>query len=81
MSVATVTPLRPVTTAPEWLSPADVAARVPGITVENLAELRKSGRGPRYRKPTGERGKVIIYSAADVDAWVEAGLIPTRDQR
>lgn len=82
MSVATVTPLRPsVATAAEWLAPADVAARVPGLTVENLAELRKTGKGPAYFKPTGERGKVIVYAAADVDEWVRAGRHSTREQR
>lgn len=79
--MSNVTPLkRRQEREPTYLSPAGVAARVPGLTVEHLAELRKNGRGPRYRKPTGERGKVIIYTVADVDAWVEAGLITTRDQ-
>lgn len=82
MSVAPVTPLRPATASPaEWLSPVDVAARVPGLTVENLAELRKTGKGPAYFKPTGDRGKVIVYAAADVDEWVRAGRHSTREQR
>jgi hypothetical protein len=81
-AVAPVTPIRPATAdEPVWLSPADVAARVPGLTVENLAELRKTGKGPAYFKPTGERGKVIIYSAADVDAWVRAARHTTREQK
>lgn len=81
MSVATVTPLRPTTASTaEWLSPVDVAARVPGLTVENLAELRKTGKGPAYFKPTGERGKVILYASADVDAWIRSARHSTREQ-
>lgn len=81
MSVATVTPLRPAgAAATEWLAPADVAARVPGLTVENLAELRKTGKGPAYFKPTGDRGKVIVYAAADVDAWIRSARHSTREQ-
>jgi len=53
---------------------------VPGLTVENLAELRRTGKGPAYFKPTGKRGKVIIYSAADVDAWVRSARHSTREQ-
>lgn len=63
-----------------WLAPADVAARVPGLTVENLAELRKNGRGPAYYKPTGARGKVILYSAREVEEWIMRGRVGTREQ-
>lgn len=81
-AAAMVTPIRPDIADSEvvWLGPAGVAARVPGLTVENLAELRRTGKGPAYFKPTGERGKVIIYSAADVDAWVRSARHSTREQ-
>ncbi|MDQ0645601.1 hypothetical protein [Microbacterium murale] len=51
-----------------YLSPEQVCDLVPGLTIANLQELRKKGSGPRYRKPTGEFGKVIIYAEADVRA-------------
>lgn len=65
---------------PVWLSPAQVAERIPGLTVANLQELRKKGTGPAYFKPTGPTGKVIVYSEADVDAWVTKSRIGTREQ-
>lgn len=81
MSAAPVTPLRRAeATTPRYLSPEQVCEIVPGITVANLQELRKSGRGPRYRKPTGEHGKVIVYAEADVYAWVERSIVATREQ-
>jgi hypothetical protein len=63
-----------------YLSPQEVCDLVPGLTVANLKDLRASGRGPRYRKPTGARGKVTVYAEADVRAWVEASIVGTRDQ-
>ncbi|PRI10953.1 hypothetical protein B4915_08700 [Leucobacter massiliensis] len=61
---------------PVWLSPDKVCERVPGLTVRNLEELRAKGRGPRYHKPTP---KTVIYEQGDVDAWVEASAVSTRD--
>lgn len=79
MSAAKVTPIRP-TVENRYLSPAQVCDLVPGMTVENLKELRKTGRGPAYFKPTGETyGKVVVYAEADVRLWVEAGrIVPGR---
>ena len=77
-----VTPMLPRIAAPtpRYLSPEQVCELVPGMTVANLKELRASGKGPRYSKPTGERGHVTIYREADVVAWVEAAVVTTRDQ-
>jgi hypothetical protein len=61
---------------PVWLSPAQVCERVPGLTERNLEELRSKGRGPKYHKPTL---KTVIYEQGDVDAWVEASAVSTRD--
>lgn len=52
-----------------YLSPSDVCALVPGMTVGNLAQLRFTGKGPKYRKPTG---RTIIYTESDVREWIEA---------
>lgn len=60
-----------------YLSPADVCELVPGLTVVNLGELRKKGRGPRYSKPTL---KLVVYREADVIDWLDASLVYTRDQ-
>jgi hypothetical protein len=63
-----------------YLSPEPVCELVPGMTVANLKDLRASGKGPRYRKPTGRHGKVTVYAEADVRAWVEDSVVSTRDQ-
>ncbi|WP_425837050.1 helix-turn-helix transcriptional regulator [Microbacterium sp. PA5] len=75
-ATARVTPIRPKA-EPIWLAPAEVAARVPGITVVNLQELRKKGQGPAYFKPTP---KTVVYALTDVDEWVSRSRIATKDQ-
>jgi molybdenum cofactor biosynthesis enzyme MoaA len=51
-----------------YLSPEQVEALVPGMTKGKLAQLRFTGKGPRYRKPTP---KTVLYVAADIYEWVE----------
>jgi hypothetical protein len=63
-----------------YLSPEQVCEIVPGLTVANLQELRKSGRGPAYYKPTGAAGKVIVYAEAEVREWVQSSRTSTREQ-
>lgn len=77
-----VTPIkRPAaTTTPRYLSPEQVCDLVPGMTVANLKDLRASGKGPRYSKPTGDRGHITLYREDDVVAWVEAAFTGTREQ-
>ena len=80
-AVARVTPIRPASDAAgAYLSPEQVCELVPGMTVENLKELRRAGKGPRYSKPTGPRGHITIYRRSDVIAWVEAAFTTTREQ-
>lgn len=71
---------RPILETPRYLSPEQVCELVPGMTVANLKDLRASGKGPRYSKPTGERGHITVYREADVVAWVEAAVVTTREQ-
>ncbi len=78
-ALAAVTPLRPATEG-VYLSPEQVCEFVPGMTVDHLKQLRKTGKGPRYSKPTGERGHLTIYRRSDVVAWVEAAFRSTREQ-
>lgn len=63
---------------PEWLSPAQVCSLLPGMTEEILSERRKKRLDPPYFKPTGGRGKVILYDRAEVVAWVMASRVATR---
>jgi hypothetical protein len=72
---------RPASTVtPRYLSPEQVCEVVPGMTVANLKDLRASGKGPRYSKPTGDRGHITLYREDDVVAWVEAAFVSTREQ-
>jgi hypothetical protein len=51
-----------------YLSPEQVEALVPGMTKGKLAQLRFTGKGPRYRKPTP---KTVLYTEAEVIQWIE----------
>lgn len=52
-----------------YLAPEQVCEIVPGMTKANLAQLRFTGKGPRYRKPTP---KTVIYLESEIRQWVEA---------
>ena len=52
-----------------YLSPEQVCELAPGLTKNNLAQLRFTGKGPRYRKPTP---KTVIYLESEVVAWIES---------
>ena len=53
-----------------YMTPEQVCEELlPGMTVDLLAQLRYTGRGPEYRAPTPRK---IYYREADVLAWVEA---------
>lgn len=58
-----------MTTEVQYLSPKEVADRIPGMTVGNLAQLRFRGDGPRYMKPSA---KVVVYDWRDCIAWLES---------
>lgn len=64
--------------ANNYLSPEQVCELLPGVTIDILTNLRKRRTGPRYFKPTGERGKVVLYLESDVRAWVERSAVETR---
>lgn len=53
----------------KYLSPEQVCDLIPGMTKGALAQLRYTGGGPQYRKPTP---KTVIYRESDVLAWIEA---------
>lgn len=61
----------------QYLTPAEVSSLTRGqVSVRNLAELRYSGGGPRYFKPTR---KTILYSRAAVTAWIESRAFDRSD--
>ncbi|MDF2047292.1 hypothetical protein P2P98_14085 [Microbacterium sp. Kw_RZR3] len=53
----------------KYLSPKEVAELIPGMTVANLAQLRFTGRGPKFLKPTP---RTVVYRESDCIAWLKA---------
>ena len=53
----------------KFLSPQQVSELIPGLSVAALAQLRSTGTGPSFRKPTP---RTVLYAEADVIAWIEA---------
>lgn len=51
-----------------YLRPEDVCEMIPGISKGALSQLRYTGRGPNFLKPTP---KTILYRREDVIAWLE----------
>lgn len=51
-----------------YISDDDVVSRMPGMTKGNLAQLRYTGKGPKFYKPSP---RVVLYKWSDVQAWVE----------
>ncbi|MGC1269934.1 MAG: helix-turn-helix domain-containing protein [Croceibacterium sp.] len=51
----------------------DTKAAAPriGVCVGTLENWRTQGRGPRFIKSPGRRGKVL-YDPADIEAWKDA---------
>lgn len=60
-----------------WLSPSDVCEMWPGMTLRRLQRMRDEGRGPAYSKA----GRTITYAESDVQAYLAARRVGTRDQR
>lgn len=55
---------------PEWLTSAQAAAYL-GLTDKGMEEMRRTGRGPRFSRPSH---RVLRYRKADLDAYLEAHL-------
>ncbi|MDB5338702.1 MAG: hypothetical protein JWN70_4321 [Planctomycetaceae bacterium] len=51
-----------------YLTPDDLIRKIPGTTKGYWAQLRFTGKGPRFFKPSP---KVVIYEEADVESWIE----------
>lgn len=66
-----MTATAPSTAPTRYLTIDQVCNLIPGMTRNNLAQLRFKGQGPRYFKPTP---KTVLYTEADVLAWVEASV-------
>lgn len=52
-----------------FMDPSGAAELIPGMTVAKLAQMRFTGTGPRYYKPTP---KTVVYSEVDLLEWLES---------
>lgn len=68
MATATAEPAGSATT---YLTPDQVCEIVPGMTRNNLAQLRFKGTGPRYYKPTP---RVVLYDLESIQEWVRSTM-------
>lgn len=53
----------------KYLTPDQVCQIVPGMTKSNLSQLRYTGKGPKFLKPTP---RTVVYRESDIIAWLEA---------
>lgn len=53
----------------EYLTPAQAIEVIPGMTVAHLAQLRFTGLGPKFLKPTPRK---VLYRRRDLIDWLEA---------
>lgn len=58
-----------VTTSSDYLTPEQVTELIPGITKQYLAQLRYTGRGPKFLKPSP---RVVVYRRVDCIEWLES---------
>ena len=59
---------------------SNVTALKPRTQEHTWKVLRANGKGPVFYKPTGDHGKITLYAATEVDAWVASGRRSTREQ-
>lgn len=66
-------------TTTDYLTPEQVCDLAPGLTKANLAQLRYTGKGPKFLKPTP---RTVLYRRADVVSWIEGSerTITSRDE-
>lgn len=62
---------------PVYLTPDQVVLMLPGLTRGALAQLRFTGKGPNYRKPTP---KTVLYVESEVGPGAHPAGGRRRDQ-
>lgn len=51
-----------------FMDAEQVCELIPKMTKQQLAQLRYTGRGPKFYKPTP---KIVLYKANEVLEWIE----------
>jgi predicted DNA-binding transcriptional regulator AlpA len=54
----------------EYIHPRE-ASEISGFSVSALAQMRHTGKGPRYYKPTS---RTVLYKRSELIAWVESSV-------
>ena len=52
-----------------YLTPEQVVERVPGTNAGYWAQLRYTGKGPRFIKPSSKK---VVYAESSLIAWLES---------
>lgn len=60
-----------------YLSEAEAAERA-RVSPKHLRNLRSRGGGPVFIKVGG--GRRVVYAAADLDAWLDAGRVASTSE-
>ena len=67
----TTTEYRPVAQGEQYLSPAQVASLLPGLT-ENALAIRRH----RHKEPAFCRfGRTVVYPLTELQAWIAASTV------
>jgi predicted DNA-binding transcriptional regulator AlpA len=53
----------------KYLSPAEVCALIPGMSIALLAQMRFRGDGPRFVKPSP---RTVVYAESDVAEYLRS---------
>ena len=53
----------------EFITIAEALQLIPGLTRGHLAQLRYTGKGPKFYKPTP---RTVLYRKNDILAWLES---------
>ncbi|QDZ15814.1 helix-turn-helix domain-containing protein [Humibacter ginsenosidimutans] len=57
-----------------WMTPQEVSD-LTGISVDRLKQMRYLRKGMPFYKPTGAKGKTVLYDRAEVEAFIRTTVV------
>jgi predicted DNA-binding transcriptional regulator AlpA len=54
----------------EYIHPRE-ASEISGFSLNALAQMRHTGKGPRFYKPTS---RTVLYKRSEVIAWIDSSV-------